>query len=71
MAMMGALNIVGTTGSGYLTDRFNPRRLLATYYGLRAVSLLLLPLVSDMTGLIAFGILFGLDWIATIPPTAA
>ena len=71
LAMMGALNIVGAMASGYLTDRFNPRILLATYYGLRALSLVLLPLVADVTGLILFGILFGLDWIATIPPTTA
>jgi MFS family permease len=71
MALMGAMNVVGTMFSGYLTDRFNPRRLLAMYYGLRALSLVLLPLVSDVTGLMLFAILFGLDYIATVPPTAA
>jgi sugar phosphate permease len=71
MALMGAMNVVGTTVSGYLTDRFNPRRLLAVYYGLRALSLVLLPLVSDLTGLMLFAVLFGLDYIATVPPTAA
>lgn len=71
LALMGAMNIVGTTISGYLTDRFNPRRLLATYYGLRALSLVLLPLVADISGLMAFAILFGLDYIATVPPTTA
>ena len=71
LALMGAMNVVGTTMSGYLTDRFNPRRLLMMYYGLRALSLVLLPLVGDVTGLMAFAILFGLDYIATVPPTAA
>jgi sugar phosphate permease len=71
LAAIGAMNIVGTLASGYLTDRFNPRILLATYYGLRAVSLLLLPLVSDLVGLAAFAIIFGFDYIATVPPTVA
>ena len=71
LAVIGAMNIVGTLGSGYLTDRFNPRILLALYYGLRAVSLLLLPLVSDLVGLGVFAVVFGLDFIATVPPTAA
>ena len=71
LGLMGAMNVVGTTVSGYLTDRFNPRRLLMMYYGLRALSLVLLPLVSDITGLMLFAVLFGLDYIATVPPTAA
>src|SRR5262249_1852359 len=56
LALIGAMNIVGTLGSGYLTDRFNPRILLSLYYGLRAVSLLLLPLVSDLVGLGVFAV---------------
>jgi predicted MFS family arabinose efflux permease len=71
MALLGAMNVVGTMGSGYLTDRFNPRVLLGIYYGFRALSLVLLPLVSDAFGLMAFAILFGLDYIATVPPTVA
>jgi sugar phosphate permease len=71
LAVLGAMNIVGTTVSGYLTDRFNPRRLLAWYYGFRAASLVLLPFVTDDLGLMAFAILFGLDYIATVPPTVA
>jgi MFS family permease len=71
MALIGAMNVVGTMGSGYLTDRYNPRILLGIYYGFRALSLVLLPLVSDVTGLMAFAILFGLDYIATVPPTVA
>jgi MFS family permease len=70
LALIGAMNVVGTMASGWLTDRYNPRVLLAIYYGLRATSLVLLPLVSDVVGLMAFAILFGLDYIATVPPTA-
>lgn len=71
MALLGAMNVVGTMGSGYLTDRFNPRRLLGIYYAFRALSLLLLPLVADPVGLMIFAVLFGLDYIATVPPTVA
>ncbi|HZO31083.1 MAG TPA: MFS transporter [Chloroflexota bacterium] len=71
LALIGAFNVVGTIGSGYLTDRFNPRRLLAMYYAFRAASLVLLPSVTTETGLIAFSVLFGLDYIATVPPTVA
>ena len=70
LALIGAMNIVGTTISGYLTDRYNPRRLLAGYYAFRAVSLVLLPAVTDVWGLTVFAILFGLDYIATVPPTS-
>lgn len=71
LALIGAMNIVGTMGSGYLTDRFNPRLLLAAYYGFRALSLVFLPFVTDVMGLTLFAILFGLDYIATVPPTIA
>jgi MFS family permease len=71
LAFMGLFNFVGTIASGYLTDRFNPRFLLATYYTFRGISLLFLPLVHDQLGLGAFAILFGLDYIATVPPTVA
>jgi sugar phosphate permease len=71
LAVIGAMNIIGTLGSGYLTDRFNPRLLLAVYYGLRAASLVLLPSINDLTGLWVFAVIFGLDYIATVPPTAA
>ena len=71
LAIMGAMNFVGTIGSGWLTDRYNPRLLLAGYYGFRGLSLLLLPFVSSYAGLTAFSILFGLDYIATVPPTTA
>ena len=69
LAILGAMNVVGTMASGYLTDRYNPRRLLAVYYAARAISLVLLPFVGDVLGLTIFAILFGLDYIATIPPT--
>jgi len=71
LALIGAMNIVGTLGSGYLTDRMNPRLLLAMYYGLRAASLVLLPSISNEAGLWIFAIIFGLDYIATVPPTVA
>lgn len=71
LAVMGAFNFVGTIASGWLTDRFDPRRLLLTYYGLRGLSLFLVPMIHDRLGLAAFAVLFGLDYIATVPPTVA
>ncbi len=71
LAFMGVFNFAGTIASGWLTDRYNPRFLLAIYYTFRGVSLLFLPLVHDQLGLAAFAILFGLDYIATVPPTVA
>ncbi len=71
LALMGAMNFVGTLGSGWLTDRYDPRKLLALYYSFRGLSLLFLPFVTEPVGLAAFSILFGLDYIATVPPTTA
>jgi predicted MFS family arabinose efflux permease len=71
LALMGAMNFVGTLGSGWLTDRYDPRKLLGIYYSFRGVSLLFLPFVTEPIGLAAFSILFGLDYIATVPPTTA
>jgi sugar phosphate permease len=71
LALMGAFNFVGTIASGWLTDRYDPRRLLLIYYGFRGLSLLLLPFVHDTLGILAFSVLFGLDYIATVPPTVA
>lgn len=71
LALMGAMNFVGTVASGWLTDRYDPRKLLCCYYGFRGLSLLLLPFVRDQTGLALFAVLFGLDYIATVPPTTA
>ncbi len=69
LAVMGLFNFVGTIASGWLTDRIDPRKLLFTYYALRGVSLIILPLVTDPIGLTLFAVLFGLDYIATVPPT--
>ncbi len=69
LAIMGLFNFVGTLASGWLTDRHDPRRLLLIYYVLRGVSLIVLPFVTDPIGLTTFAILFGLDYIATVPPT--
>ncbi len=71
LAVMGLFNFVGTIASGWLTDRRDPRRLLLIYYGFRGVSLLFLPFVHDGLGIVFFSILFGLDYIATVPPTVA
>jgi predicted MFS family arabinose efflux permease len=68
--MMGILDIVGTLGSGWLSDRYDKRVLLASYYGLRGLSLLFLPYADNLTMLALFGVVYGLDWIATVPPTA-
>ena len=69
-AMMGIFDFIGTIGSGWLSDRFDPRWLLFWYYGLRGLSLLYLPF-TDFTfyGLSLFAVFYGLDWIATVPPT--
>jgi predicted MFS family arabinose efflux permease len=72
LASIGVLDIVGTTVSGWLSDRWDNRYLLCWYYGLRGLSLLFLPyaLGSAYLGLAAFVIFYGLDWVATVPPTA-
>ena len=65
---------MGTIASGWLTDRVNPRILLAVYYGGRGVSLLILPFLLSSTvqpPIILFVVIYGLDWVATVPPTAA
>lgn len=71
LAAMGIFDLVGTTISGWLSDRFNCRYLLFTYYGLRGLSLLALPtaLVGPTAGLGVFALFYGLDWVATVPPT--
>ncbi len=74
LSMMGIFDMVGTTLSGWLSDRWDNRILLSWYYGLRGLSLLGLPfaLAGDLigpSGLVVFGIFYGLDWIATVPPT--
>jgi predicted MFS family arabinose efflux permease len=70
LALMGACDFVGTIVSGWLSDRYDNRWLLSWYYGLRGLSLLVLP-YSDFSffGLSLFAVFYGLDWIATVPPT--
>jgi MFS family permease len=70
LAFIGVFNIIGTTLSGWLTDRFDSRWLLFWYYGLRGLSLICLPFSGfDAVSLTIFSMFYGLDWIATVPPT--
>ena len=69
LALMGAFNFVGTLASGWLSDRFDPRRLLLGFYVFRGLSLLYLPFIHDTVSIVGFAVLFGLDYIATVPPT--
>ena len=74
LALVGIFDIAGTIGSGWLTDRVDPRLLLLVYYVLRGISLMALPLVlgpSVHPTLLLFVVFYGLDWVATIPPTMA
>lgn len=71
LAAMGALDLIGTTSSGWLSDRYDNRVLLFWYYGLRGLALIYLPYAFGWQyfGLPLFALLYGLDWIATVPPT--
>ncbi|WP_240617680.1 MFS transporter [Pseudarthrobacter sp. AG30] len=74
LAVVGIFDIIGTIASGWLTDRFNPRVLLAVYYQFRGIGLLVLPLLLNaevQPSMIVFVVIYGLDWVATVPPTAA
>jgi predicted MFS family arabinose efflux permease len=74
LAVVGIFDIVGTIASGWLTDRVNPRILLAVYYAGRGVGLLVLPFLLSPTvqpPIILFVVIYGLDWVATVPPTVA
>ncbi|MBT1094979.1 MFS transporter [Streptomyces chartreusis] len=74
LAVIGVFDVVGTIFSGWLTDRFEPRRLLAVYYALRGISLLFLPMLlapSVHPPMLFFIVFYGLDWVATVPPTVA
>jgi MFS family permease len=72
LASFGIFNMIGATASGWFTDRTNPRALLFWYFGLRGLSLVILPFTPfDMFSLSAFALFYGLDWIATVPPTFA
>lgn len=73
LAVMGVFDLFGTTASGWLSDRLDNRLLLFAYYGLRGLALLYLPsgLETQGHGLAVFTVFYGLDWIATVPPTVA
>ncbi|WP_408646344.1 MFS transporter [Streptomyces jeddahensis] len=77
LAVIGVFDVVGTVASGWFTDRFEARRLLAVYYALRGISLLFLPMLLALGGpsvrppMIFFIVFYGLDWVATVPPTLA
>lgn len=67
--LMGMMNVIGTLASGWLSDRFDNRLLLAGFYGFRALSIAALPFIREYEHLLFFAVLYGLDWIATVPPT--
>jgi len=71
LGIMGGLNLVGTIFSGWMVDRVQPQKWLALVYALRGVSLLILPFVKDLNGLVVFAVIYGLDWFATVPPSMA
>ncbi|MBU2693578.1 MFS transporter [Pimelobacter sp. 30-1] len=73
LAAVGVFDIVGTIASGWLTDKFDPRILLLAYYTFRGLGLLLLPSLLASTvhpSMVLFIVIYGLDWVATVPPTA-
>ena len=72
LAVVGLFDIIGTIGSGWLTDRFDPRALLTIYYVLRGIALVTLPVMMGPhveASVLVVMVLFGLDWVATVPPT--
>ncbi|MFG2077534.1 Sugar phosphate permease [Nonomuraea maritima] len=74
LAIIGVFDIVGTVASGWLSDKIDPKVLLGVYYGLRGLSLLVLPGLFAATtepSMLIFIIFYGLDWVATVPPTVA
>jgi predicted MFS family arabinose efflux permease len=74
LAVVGVFDIAGTVFSGWLTDRVDPRLLLLAYYALRGFSLFLLPTLFGprlAPSMVAFIVFYGLDWVATVPPTIA
>jgi predicted MFS family arabinose efflux permease len=74
LALVGVFDIVGTVASGWLSDRVGSRLLLGVYYGMRGLSLLLLPQLFAAEvhpNMLVFVVFYGLDWIATVPPTLA
>ncbi|MEU2154628.1 MFS transporter [Streptomyces sp. NPDC019396] len=74
LAVIGVFDVLGTIASGWFTDRYDARRLLAVYYALRGLSLLFLPMLlapSVHPPMVFFIVFYGLDWVATVPPTLA
>ena len=72
LASLGVFSLIGATASGWMCDRFNPRVLLFWYYGLRGLSLVIVPFTQfDVVSLSIFSIFYGLDWVATGPATFA
>ncbi|GGM88766.1 MFS transporter [Dactylosporangium sucinum] len=74
LALVGLFDIAGTIASGWLTDRMDSRVLLGWYYALRGLSLLVLPALFAATvrpSMLVFILFYGLDWVATVPPTVA
>jgi sugar phosphate permease len=69
VGIMGGASFIGTTFTGWLVDRVDPRKVLATVYALRGSSLFILPYVSEPLGLFGFAIMYGLDWYASGPAT--
>lgn len=71
LAVIGMFDLVGTIASGWLTDRFDSRKLLTWYYALRGISLIFLPVAFNFNfyGLSIYAVFYGLDWVATVPPT--
>jgi predicted MFS family arabinose efflux permease len=72
LGAMGVCNMIGTTASGWLSDRVDSRILLCWFYASRGASLVFLPYALDISGpwgIVVFGLFYGLDWIATVPPT--
>jgi predicted MFS family arabinose efflux permease len=72
LALVGIFDVMGTMASGWLTDRIDPVKLLFFYYLFRGLSLLLLPSIlfqSVHPSTLVFVIFYGLDWVATVPPT--
>ncbi len=74
LAVVGIFDIAGTVASGWFTDRYDPRLLLVGYYAFRGLGLVLLPTLlssSVRPSIVAFVVIYGLDWVATVPPTVA
>lgn len=74
LAVVGIFDVVGTIASGWLTDRIDPRFLLGAYYAGRGVALIILPSLlapGVEPSMWAFILVYGLDWVATVPPTVA